>query len=155
MPFEVSGLTVNVNAHCHLREFKSTANAPELPTAPPAPGTVASNRIIQEDQPFQILFHWNQRGVGTWALAAGDWNCEIFLEQMGPGEATNAAGYFSTTVSGNAAAGFYAAKIDVPRNTVAPGVYRVVCSMQLVVAGQPRALAGFDDLGLIRVIAES
>lgn len=152
MPFEVSGLNVNVTAHCHLREFKSTANAPEVPTAPIPPGTIASNNVIQKDQPFQILFHWNQGGPGVWALGAGDWLLEVFLEKMGPGEATVPGGYFKASAAGVGTSGFYAKEINVPANTVAPGVYRVVCSMQLEVGGVPKALAGFDDLGLIRVI---
>lgn len=155
MPFEVSGLNVNVNAHCHIREFDSPTNAPEVPTAPVPPGTIWSNRMIQADQPFQILFHWNQGGSGVWAIGAGIWRFEIFLELMGPGEAPVPKGYFTTTQAGNSSPGFYAQKIDVPANTVVPGVYRVVCSMQLVVGGVPKALAGFDDLGLIRIYDES
>ena len=155
MPFEVSGLNVNVNAHCHLREFDSPTNAPEVPTAPPPPGTIWSNKMIQKDQAFQILFHWTQNGPGVFAIGAGDWLLEVFLEKMGPGEAPVPKGYFKVSIPGVGNPGFYAKEINVPAGTVDPGIYRVVCSMQLVVGNVPKALAGFDDLGLIRVYDES
>ncbi|HHH49940.1 MAG TPA: hypothetical protein ENK52_03055 [Saprospiraceae bacterium] len=152
MPFEIAGTPPKITGHCHIYEGSSTdgAGAKSVPF---------TNRLIQDDQTIYFTFHWKQHSNSFW-LAGGHWHQEVYLELMGPGEASKSGGYFKTTIAAQDVNGSFSNTIKVAPGKIKPGVYRVTCSMQYYSnfgsAGghQPRALAAFDDLGIIKVYHE-
>jgi hypothetical protein len=154
MPFEVAGFDVKIKADCLIYEEPSTKGADEYPIVPTPPGYVLSNRIIQTDQPFRFKFIWNQKGSAVWVLD-GEWLLEVFLEEMGHEEAPKSQAYYKETVTAIGREGSFKKFVEVEPNHLDPGVYRVVASMQFLKKGVPKALAGFDDVGFIRIIEEA
>ncbi len=146
---EFQGIAVDIqNVDVNILEKASTAGAPGSPLSP-----TVSNQLIQLDQPFEIKFDWDQI-AGSFLLNGGHWKFDVYLELMGPGEATVAGGHFSGTTPASATNGSKTYTLSVNQNTVAAGTYRITVAQQFYSLGQPRALAMFGDIGLVKFYEE-
>jgi hypothetical protein len=114
---------------------------------PPGPNPTS----IQRDQNSRVEFSWTQIGILS-TMLMGTWRCDVFLEQMGPGEGPAITG--STTafvqVDGNA----YNHSVNIPAGLVPVGLYRVTSRLMLLpIGGNENSLSpivGFEDLGLVQ-----
>lgn len=142
-----NALTVgfSVNGSSTLQELSGGGGFPSVVTTPPT--------SIQLDQNSRVEFNWSQVGILS-TMLTGIWRCDVFLEQMGPGEGPAITG--STTafvpVSGNN----YTVFCNIPAGSVPIGLYRVTSRLMLLPnssGGNPNALspiAAFEDLGLVQ-----
>jgi hypothetical protein len=142
-----NALTVgfSVNGGSTLQELSGGGGFPSVVTTPPT--------SIQLDQNSRVEFNWTQVGILS-TMLTGIWRCDVFFEQMGPGEGPAVTG--STTafvpVSGNN----YTVFCNIPAGSVPIGLYRVTSRLMLLPnssGGNPNALspiAAFEDLGLVQ-----
>ena len=150
MPLEFQIPIIKIkNADVKLMELASTAGLPGGPVEP-----VPSNKLIQTDQPFKVEFEWEQV-AGSWMLNGCNWQFDIYLEQMGPGEAPPAGGHFTGNQAVDPTNGVKSFTKQVGAYDVAPGLYRVTVCQQLHALGQPRAVVMFGDIGLVRFYEEN
>jgi hypothetical protein len=137
--------------HVHLYEGKSTDHAPSK--TPPT-------NIIQTDQFWYVVFHWETEG-GLNHIMCGDWVCRVVLEQMGKGEFGGDEDFIIDTVPFKSyptkdKADYYESKIQVAPHKVPAGVYRVVATLTLKgKKGVPAPVAAFADLGLVQFYQEA
>ena len=153
--FEISGVPLLITGNCSIIEKPSAGQNPGVAAGGISPipaGGAPTNRLIQTDQGFDINIDWNQAGA-VWVLTAGNWVGEVFFELMGPGEAPAVS--FKTVQAGANVIGAQTIQVPVNAGQLPPGQYRVTCSLQFYVAGLPKAIAAFEDLGLIKVYAET
>ena len=151
MPLEFSMPYIDIqNADVKLMELASTAGAPESPVAP-----AISNKLIQTDQPFKVVFEWDQVDGSMW-LAGGTWHFDIYLEQMGPEEAgtSPSGGHITGSEPAEDTNGHKTFTKSVNPGEVVPGLYRVTVCQQYYVGTTPLALAMFGDIGLVRFYEE-
>ena len=147
LEFSISPLDTQ-NPTVKLLEGASTEAMPGVSIAP-----YHSNKLIQTDQPFKIVFGWDQV-ENSIMLQGGTWHFDIYLEQMGPGEATSAAGHFTGTQAANPNDGLQSFTKHVGANVVAPGLYRLTVCQQYYHGTTPLALVMFGDVGLVRFYKE-
>ncbi len=138
--------------------FNVTGNS-RLQELGPMPGGAMSPVItsppisIQLDQNSRVEFKWKQTGVLS-TMLMGIWRCDVFFEQMGPGEGPAIAGatFAFVQVDGHE----YTVFANIPAGSVPVGVYRVTSRLMLLPnssGGNPNALspiAAFQDLGLVQ-----
>jgi hypothetical protein len=112
-------------------------------------------RVIQTDQRMHVHFSIAQNGVGWGIVGASTWHCEVIFEQMGPGEGPGSV--FADTPFVAAAVHTYpTVHVDIPPNTLAPGIYRMIATMTLINNGNAQCpVVGFEDLGIIRIAPET
>lgn len=123
---------------------------PDAPLQAPGPfAPTVSNQLIETDQPFDIRFEWTQTAGSFW-LNGGNWSFDVWLEQMGPSEASVGTGHFTGNTPAGTINGNYNFTINISANIVLPGVYRIVVAQQFHSLGQARGLAMFGDIGLVR-----
>ena len=129
----------------------------ELDSTPPgAPGPIApyhSNKLIQTDQPFKVVFGWDQV-ANSWQIDGDTWHFDIYLEQMGPKEAPPAGGHFTDDVPVDGTDGPKSFTMQIAANAVDSGLYRVTVCQQLYNQNEPRAVVMFGDVGLVRFYEE-
>lgn len=153
--FEISGVPLLISGNCSIIEKPSTGQNPGVGAGgvSPIPAVgVATNYLIQTDQDFAVDIQWNQTGA-VWMLLAGNWVGEVFFELMGPGEAPAVA--FQTPLAGSNTIGTQKLQVPISAGQLPAGQYRVTCSLQFYVSGAPKAIAAFEDLGLIKVYDET
>ena len=133
-------------------EFQGAIAPIQTVETPSANLTDASN-IIRTDLPFDINFDWTQEGALV-AWGPGRWRGDAFLEEMGQGE------YLGPPLNFNiphvlANPHNYVQTINVPANTVQPGIYRLVVRLAFEFefpAGvfHPGPVAAFAEFGLVQ-----
>ncbi len=131
----------NVSGEVHLHEGVNTGGIPAVRTFPAT--------TFQTDQDIQVHFNWNQSG---WLARffSGQWQMAVYLEMMGQGETTNPTPINVPYIANDPQS--YSRWVVIPRNTLSPGVYRVVACLRLIdSAGTMTPLASFTDIGLIQV----
>ncbi len=86
--FEVNlnGLFQVQNGAVMLTELPDAGAGYFPPVGPFDP--LASNMIVQTDQPLLVRFNWHVRGALA-LMMAGTWECAVYLEELGPGEYPN------------------------------------------------------------------
>ena len=147
LEFQIPPLDIQ-NANVQLLEGASTAGLSGSPLDPDP-----SNKLIQTDQPFKVKIGWEQV-ANSWMIAGGTWHFDIYLEQMGPGEAPLAGGHFTGTQAVDPTDGVKSFTKEVSAYDVAPGLYRVTVCQQLYNQNEPRAVVMFGDIGLVRFYEE-
>jgi hypothetical protein len=107
---------------------------------------------VQTDEDVTIRFHWTQTGA-LCGMLSGTWRCDVFLEEMGPGEVTSPIPFkTSAFVTTN---GFtYEVNVPVAAGTVQEGLYRVTARLMLTSNGAPKLspVCAFVDLGLVQFV---
>jgi hypothetical protein len=143
-----NALTVgfSVSGTAQMQELSGPGGSfPSVVTTPPT--------SIQLDQNSRLEFTWTQVGILS-TMLTGIWRCDVFLEQMGPGEGPACAGVTTPFVptSGHT----YNVFCNIPAGSVPIGLYRVTARLMLLPnssGGNPNALspiAAFEDLGLVQ-----
>jgi len=109
-----------------------------------------TNRMIQFDQYWGVIFNWRVDGLFARLLDCGLWKCKVLFEQMGGGETSFNP---EAITQDQGCPGYeYKAEIEIPPHSLKPGVYRVICCLQYCFENkQPGPIAGFHDLGLVKV----
>lgn len=127
------------NAKVHLHESPSTAGLPE---ASPV-------SIVQTDQTVFAHFLWDQKGWLANLLSPGcSYECRIYIEQMGAGEAANPAPAIVNFVPGIGKS--YSAVIPVAG--LPEGAYKLVATLLFRgPAGSPSPIASYDEIGYLQV----
>ncbi len=126
----------------------------ELPGGVFPPGVITNPNpaSIQVDQAWQVKFNFTASGVFFQFFgAAVKWDCDILMEQYGPGE--NPASLPAIALPGvTAFANTYNGTINISPGSVPEGVYRLVARLSMRPAVGPTTIlaAGFLDLGLVQ-----
>lgn len=105
--------------------------------------------ILKVGQKYAVKFEWTQLGNLCHVLN-GNWVCQVYFEQMGPGEEfvqpikkvpfVRKPGYK------------YSVELELPVADVGPGVYRAVAEILFEdPKGRPMPIAAFADLGWLHV----
>ena len=152
-----SGLEIAINpsdllivGDCRILEKPSTAGFDEVPEIHPPNSYSLTNRMIQDDQNWSVEFIWKVYGPLACLLENGYWKCQLFFELMGGGEThfNPEAVVQDQGISNHK----YNCQIEIPRGSLKPGVYRVVCCLQYYFKnGNPGPINGFDNKGLIKI----
>jgi len=155
----MANLKFEVNLHGLISVSESAAILTELPDAGPeifrSPGPfdpVPSNMIAQTEQPLKTKLKWRVRGALP-LIMAGNWECAVYLEEMGKGEYSGLP--FTKSVPLVAALDHtYLVDVDIPHSTIPVGLYRVTVAVTLI--GPPPSNAvlpvvAFSDIGILRV----
>ena len=145
--FEISGLSPGtVTGTCELFEGASALGQAEVPTVGSG---FASNNLLQADQDLIVRVIWNSIPPDAGFLLGGTWRLEVVAEQVGGGVATQSIPPVVPVV------GALQRDLIFPTPTLAVGYHRIIMSMQWFdFAGNPGPLAGFVDLGVIKVYQE-
>lgn len=122
----------------------------EGPSTGGFPGGNPTN-IIQTDQSWRVHFHWTNLGLLV-PFMAGEWELEIYLEKMGPGEFGFPGTLGKTTVPFVAVNPHtYHVDIHIPPSTVPEGLYKLTACVQLKSpAGIPGPVVAFAELGAVK-----
>ncbi|MCO6480248.1 MAG: hypothetical protein J5I94_26650 [Phaeodactylibacter sp.] len=140
--FVTTPVTIS-NANVELKEHQDATSTASGPITP-----LASNLLLETDQPFDIEFTWDQDAGSFW-MAGGNWSFDVWLEEMGPGE--GGAHYTGNVAAIPVDGPGYTFVLNVPLAQVpTAGLYRVTVGQQFNSLGSPRALAMFADIGLVR-----
>ena len=103
--------------------------------------------IVRTVEAWSVKFDWTTTGFLNF-LMAGNWNLQVLLEQMGPGEFTLPGG---TAIEPFVSApNAYSKTINFVAGLVPPGLYRV--SVIITMKGpsnHPGPITGYADLGLL------
>lgn len=139
-----------------LEEKSGTVGSvPEKTYIPnPAPhGSLPVNLNIQQDQPIEVHFRWNQTGFLVPFPLPMDYHMEVFLEKMGSGADRDFAitlPYMPTNAC--------ATTIQIPNNIAIPadrlavGVYKIVAVFKFSLTGNTNAfVAAFKEIGMLNV----
>jgi len=154
MEFSLSPASLNITTNVQVIEHSSTGGftGVVLPPAAAAPGP--SNNLIQRDQDFDIKFDWTENGLFANFLGGGKWQIDVLFERMGGAE--TAFNPSTNQVSAGVPGQSYTATVNIPKNTLDAGLYRVVTRMQWHFAsGNPGPLVMFSDIGLIQIYQDS
>jgi hypothetical protein len=106
---------------------------------------------IQTEQDARVEFNWTQSGpLLPWITAT--WRLDVFLEQMGPLEGPTIT---YKTVPYVGASGPQTDFVNIPKNTIPVGLYRVTARMMLIGPGLSAETAvspivAFEDLGFVQ-----
>lgn len=134
----------SLNGHCHFYEGASTET---WSASSPA-------NIIQTDQPWYVLYHFQTQGLLN-HIMAGEWNFELFLEQMGGGEFDLNPSYAKDQMAFVSKPHLYTKWAVIPPKEVPAGVYKAVGSVTFKgPLGVPGPIAMFADIGLIQFYDE-
>ncbi|GJM34494.1 MAG: hypothetical protein DHS20C18_34950 [Saprospiraceae bacterium] len=129
----------SISGNVHLHEGASTA---DLDNATPV-------NIIQTDQNLFVHFVFTQSGWLS-KMMNGRYQCRVFLELMGAGEAPNPAPSWVNFVPVDGHT--YSAVVTIPRNTLREGVYKVIATVHLDgISGKPTPIAAYDEIGVLQV----
>lgn len=111
-------------------------------------------RIIQSDQSWNVSLKLETSGLLNYVMA-GKFQFRIFLEQMGQGEFALNNSYAIATENFVSMPHTYHTRMDIPRNEVPDGIYKLVVSLTFKgPSGVPAPIAAFADLGLIQFYKE-
>lgn len=131
-------------ADVHLHESASRDDLPHV--TPPV-------NIIQDDQTAYAHFVWTQRGYLTKMLSRQcTWECRVYLEKMGMGEATNPAPSIVKFEIGDG----HRYNTYIPLNGLQEGAYKMVAT--LLFRGPNNAvtpIAAFEELGVLQVYRDA
>lgn len=111
----------------------------------PNPGSV------QVDQPWEVKFKFKATGIFFQFFgAAVKWDCDLLMEQFGPGE--NPTSLPSISIPGiSVFTNNYTGVISIPAAQVPEGVYRLVARLCMRPNSSGTILAtGFVDLGMVQ-----
>lgn len=135
-----------VTGTCELYEGASALGDPEMPLVV-FPQT--SNNLFQEDQSVIVRVTWNSVLPGAAFLLGGTWNFEVVAEQVGGGAVTVALPGVIPAI------GTLTRNLSFGGGILPVGLHRIILSMYwLDAGGNPRAIAGFVDMGIIQVYNE-
>lgn len=130
--------------HCHFYEGASTENWRSAPTT----------NIIQTDQPWYVLYHFNTDGLLN-HIMAGEWNLELFLEKMGGEEFDLNPAYAKDRIPFVSRPYEYYKWAVIPPKEVPAGVYKAVASVTFKgPLGVPGPIAMFADIGMVQFYDE-
>ena len=114
------------------------------------------------DQPLQLNFNWGVSGAFPHAInPAFEWRIQVYFEQWGNAEF--AGGPIGTSIlNGAGVPGVplgqinYSATVNIPANTIPPGLYDVVAIIQLydMPSGLPCFAAAFAEFNKINFYKE-
>lgn len=146
----ISPNSLKVTGSCTIQEGQSTDHFEEVPEIPAGKAYGPTNYIIQDDQPFNIRFDWEIKGIFAHFLGGGDWKCDVLFEQMG-GDEVNYNPSNSTPDLGTPNTK-YVVNVKVPQQQLKPGVYRVIARLQYYFStGRPGPLVAFEDKNVIQI----
>ncbi|RMG27420.1 MAG: hypothetical protein D6730_07240 [Bacteroidetes bacterium] len=122
--------------------------------AAPGPGTgfppATPTNIIKTSQGWSVAFQWETLGALT-NLMAGQFQLNLFLEEMGSGEYALPAAFSTATVNFVSAPNVYNQVMNIPANQVPAGVYKLVVSLTFKgPLGVPGPIAAFSEVGMIQ-----
>ncbi len=146
----ISRKDLRIKGKCKIGEGRSTAGHREFPPVKRPKNHVNTNGLIQQDQHWFVAFKWKVSGPLACLLDCGYWKNSVIFEQMG-GSETHYSPEKITQDLGKPGHTYHA-KIDIKPGALKPGVYRVICCTQFYLGkGKPGPIAGFHDLGLIKI----
>ena len=141
---------LRIKGTCKIIEKNSTSGFEEVPEMQYPAIYTNTNRMIQYDQFWDIIFNWRVDGLFACLLDCGYWKCNVLFEQMGGGETR--FNPEAITQDLGRPGHEYRTQVEIPPHSLRPGVYRVICCLQYYFKnGNPGPIAGFHDLGLVKV----
>ena len=132
------------NADVHLHEGASKDDLPHV---------TPEINIVQDDQDIYVHFVWTQHGFLTKLLSSAcGWECRVYLELMGQGEAANPPASVVPFVPGEGRS--YSTFLLL--RGLPEGVYRVVATLLFRGPGSsPTPIASYEDLGILQVYRDA
>ena len=125
-----------------------------LPVIPVPEDTVLKKpTVINTNQDWQINFDLNLNSSSFKLLNSPSINFEVFMEEMGEGDSPP----LKLKVPLQIEIEHYKESITVQKNTIKPGIYRIVISITInciVDENEIHIISGYEDFGIIQIYRE-